>query len=218
MLKIFYSFFENCYPVIGVIILYLIYKRRTKPNYKNEIDAIKPYLWLLFLSSVYEEVVTDLIGFPSAYFMTAYTLFEFLALTYFFYKILNIYKKIMVLCASIFVLFFFLSLQYWNLTSCLVLAGYHLALETVIIFTYSLLWFKDLFKKEEIISLTKLPSFYFIIGNVLYFAGCVFHFLLIDIIYKSSGKISKYWFIPLVLGVIMRLFVLIGVLKGTQKK
>ncbi|WP_129752279.1 hypothetical protein [Flavobacterium beibuense] len=196
----------------------MIYKRKTRPNHKKEILAIKPYLWLLFLSSVYEEVVTGLIRFPAAYFITAYTLFEFLALTYFFYNILNINKKIMGFCISIFVLFFFFSLQYWNLNDYLVLAGYHLALETIIIFTYSFLWFKDLFKKAEVVSLTKSPSFYFIIGNVLYFAGCVFHFLLIDVIYKSSGEISKYWFITLVLGFIMRMLLLIGVLKGTEKK
>ncbi|WP_417368230.1 hypothetical protein [Flavobacterium beibuense] len=210
---LFYS-----YLLFGVIYLYILLFKSFKLKYLAEISGIKPYVYLLIFGAFYEVIFTAILRVPSAYWVTPYTLFEFLTLSYFFSKVLKSYRLIFSFFVVIFIMFFFASLFFWNLENHMKIEAYHLALETIFVFTYTVLWFKDLFKKPEIVPLWQTPAFYFITGNVLYFTGSIFLFLFIDIIYKSSGLISKYWILALFLGAVMRIMMIIGLLKATVKK
>lgn len=210
---LFYS-----YLLFGIIYLYILLFKSFRFNYQEEVSGIKPYVCLLIFGAFYEVIFTKLLRVPSAYWVTPYTLFEFLTLSYFFSRVLKSYRLVFRFFVSIFIVFFFASLFFWNLENHMKIEAYHLALETLFVITYTILWFKDLFKKKEFVSLWQTPAFYFITGNVLYFTGCLFLFLFIDVIYKSSGLISKYWILALFLGFIMRVMMLIGLLKATVKK
>ena len=205
------------YQVFGVILIFILITQSLKNKFKYDISGIKPYVWLLFLGSLYEFFFTRMLRVPSGYWTTLYTLLEFLSLSYFFYLTLKKCKILFSVFTLLFLGVYFSSLFFWELKDHMKIEAYHLALETIFVFTYTVLWFKDLFKKPEIVPLWQNPDFYFITGNVLYFAGCIFLFLFIDVIYKSSGLISKYWILALFLGAVMRIMMIIGLLKATKK-
>ncbi len=70
--------------LIGLLPLIILYCIQTKSKFKDSIAAIKPFLWLLFLGSLYELIFTGFLKVPAAYWFTFYTLIEFWAICFFY--------------------------------------------------------------------------------------------------------------------------------------
>lgn len=205
--------------IIGLLPLLLIFLRKPKQDYAYEIKAIKPFLWLLFIGSIYEIVFSTILLVSVGPWIRAYYLFEFVTLYYFFRKLfVNRYRLVLNSFLIVFVISWIVSLFFWGKVHRLKIDGYLSIQESLLVFTFVLIWFKQLFKGTEFVPLWQTPLFYFLTGFLFYFGGTVFVNLLIDDIFKITGLISKYWLVSVLLNIAMRILLCIGVWKATEKR
>lgn len=205
--------------VIGIVPLLILFFRKPKQSQKHFITAIKPFLWLLFIGAIYEIVFTAIFYVNTDLWMRLYYLLEFLTLCYFFRKLFeNRYKYVLIAFLIVFTVAWLAACVLWFKIQPMKADGYLAVLETIFVYTFVVLWLKELFLKMEIESLWQAPIFYVICGFVLYFVGTVFMFLMISDIFNITRKISKYWLISNVLNLFMRTLLFISVWKATQKK
>lgn len=203
--------------IIGMIPILLLFVRKAKHNCLDDIRFIKPFLWLMFIGSIYEQVFTGILRIPSSYWFTFYTLLEFLVLCVVFNRLFNskytgIFKtsSILYTCAWIAALFFWSKENHYKIESYFVVA------ETVLVYCFSMLWFKDILKRTEF-SLVESPGFYFIIGFLIYFLGSFFAYMLIHEVVKTKLFIILSH-AGLIFNIIMRILFVIGVWKATKTK
>lgn len=202
-----------------MIPLIILFFRKPDSGFTKEFQAVKPYLWLMFIGAFYELVFTKLLKIPSAYWFTAYGFLEFLALFYFFKKLfIDRYRFFFIVFFLITFFCFLTILKYWEMNISQKLDGYFSVPVSLFVFSSSFLWFKELFEKPDIQSLFKIPSFYFISGLILYFAGAVFVSLLIYEIGVVTHLARTYWMVFVVMAIIMHIMMVIGVWVGTEKK
>lgn len=203
--------------ILSAIPILLLFLRKQLHDFKNELSAIKPFLWLLFIGAVYEIVFTHILRIPSSVWFTLYTLLEFMVLWYFFYKLLNYYSTYLKTALLLIVIISTVALFYWEYEKHAQIEGYLAIPVSIFIFTSSVLWFKSLFKAKDVIPLIQLPSFYFISGLVIYFAGTVFVSLIIYQLKLITGFYEKYWLVFVIVSYIMRIMMAVGVWKATEK-
>ncbi|MEE1899896.1 hypothetical protein GN157_15650 [Flavobacterium rakeshii] len=206
------------YLIFGIVLIFIFYRRSAKIKYTNEYTAVKPFVWLMFIGGVYELVFTTILFVQTAFWHSLYGLLEFLVFNYLLYRILGKYTRMYVAFTILFLFFYISSLFYWSIDNHNQMEGYYAALETVFVMIWAVLWFKDLFKGDELISLWKIPAFYFVIGIILYLCGGVVPSLVTPYLFKVTGLWTKYWLVFLFLGTIMRVMMIIGLLKATVKK
>lgn len=211
----------NIAIIIGLVPVCFLLFRSLRRGFEIEMTAIKPFLWLLFFGSIYEFIFTFVLLVNTAYWFTLYILLEFLGLYYFFRKLflgkysgLLIFFLISYTLAWVTVCYFF-----WEKESHLKIESYFTVAETLFVYIFSVLWFNELFRKAEIISLWKTPVFYFICGFLLYFLGSLFMFLLISDIFKTNPNlILKYWIVSLIFALMMKVLICVGIWKATEPK
>lgn len=197
------------------LFLYLVKKRKLL----KEIDFVVPLLWLVAIASFYELVVTLLFRISTKYWFRLYLLLEFCVLFYFFYKLFSGRYKYLFRVFGIGYLLTFLGLLFvWDVWSNLSTDSYLSTFESIFVFTFSFLWFRDLFTNLQLKSLWQSPTFYIISGLILYFTGTLFLFLLSDVIYSNKAiKFEDYWMLNVLFCFVFRLFLIISVWKGQVK-
>ena len=205
--------------VMGIAPLLILFFRNVSSRYYSLIKAIKPYLWLLLIGSLYELIVTTILEIPSGFWFTLYTYLEFLTLWYFFRKLLpktlQVFSYVLILLIT---LGFLLVLFNWRIDIHQLLEAYIVVPISVFVFTYVFVWCRELFKRDELVSLWQMPDFYFLSGLFIYFSVGVLASLLIYELGKVTGIFSKYWIVFVVVSIIMRIMMIIGVIKATAKK
>ncbi len=203
------TLFISCIPV-------LFYKAR-KTGHLPDVRFIAPFLWLLLLSSIYEKVFTGIFRIDTAIWFRLYPLLEFLCLVYFFDRLLNrAYRVLFLVFLGFFIFCFTFFLILWILNGYSKVDSYLTVIETVFVYSASLLWFKDLFTNMELKSLWDSPAFYFISGFILYFSGTLFLFLMSDFVFTSEQMV-KYWIINILLSLFLDFILIIGIWKGQHK-
>lgn len=204
---------------ISALPLFFLRFRKISKSYKIDLLAIKPYLWLLFLGSFYELVFSILLKIETAYWFTAYTLLEFLMLWYFFSRILRgNYKSFFYISFLLVLAAFLITLYYWSIEFHSKLEGYLYVPISLFVFACVFLYYKLLFKKTHLVPIWKTPAFYFTNGLMIYFSVGVFVSLLIYDLRIITGFFKKYWVIYIMVSYIMRIMMVIGVWKGTERK
>ncbi|WP_330443752.1 hypothetical protein [Flavobacterium sp. C4GT6] len=206
------------YLLCGILLIYFYYTRSPRKELYNEFKVIKPFVWLMFIGELYEVIFSIILFVKTAYWTTLYSLLEFLAFNYMFYKLLKKYKTLYSTFNIVFLTFYITSLFFWNIDNHNIVEGYYGAIETVFIIIWAILWFKDLFKKDEVVSLWRMPAFYYVLGAVIYLCGGVIPVLFTGHLFKATGLWTKYWLVFLILGTFMRIMMIIGLLKATVKK
>lgn len=205
--------------ITGLFPLLIFLLKKPSKNFSKQIIAIKPFLWLMFIGSVYELVFTIIFRFTVSYWFTLYTLLEFLALYYFFRKLFGEKnKKLFYFFRAAFIVTWSISLFFWERKIHLKIESYSAIIESIFVFTGILLWFKELFKNVEVGSLWQVPVFYFISGLTFYFAGTSFFFLLIQDIIDYSRHFKVFMVINICASLVMRLIFIIGAWKATERK
>lgn len=204
--------------IVGLIPLSLLLLRKVKQQYSQQISFTKPFLWLLFIGSVYELVFSVILFISTGPWFRLYYLLEFLVLYYFFKKFFGSSYR--------FLLNFFL-VSYCLLWVILTLLWYKVdhskgdtflgVGEAVFVYIFAMLWIRQLFKNPQDESLFETPLFYFMAGFIVYFIGGFFVELLTHDIYENTGFITKYWMISVLLNLIMRILAAVGICKATEK-
>lgn len=203
--------------LFGLIpLLFFLY---THKKSKDGIVYLAPYLVVVFIASVYEFVGTLLLKINVEYWFVVYKILAFVSLHYFFYHILNKrYKKLFILFFIVFVCFLFLTLTLWKGYNFLDISSYFNSLQTVIIFTFSILWFRRVFVTLEVETFTNSPIFYVISGLILCYSGSIFLFLLGNLLYLNcKSSYDYYWMLNVFLNLLLRTLLIIGIWKGQTK-
>lgn len=186
----------------------LVYKNKAL-NFKQ---PVVPFIWVTAVATLYEFIGTVLLQINTAYWFQFYSLLEFGALYYFFYRLINPqYKRLYQIFLILFILVYGFSFFYWDEYNALVAKTINKTLMALFVFLSSFLWFKKLFEKMHIPNLWKNAEFYFISGFIIYYSGTFLLFLLSDLIFNSKFYFYDYWLVNVLATLILRVFLIIGV-------
>ncbi len=143
----------------------------------------------------------------------------FIGLHYFYYYLLDRKYKLLFLVYIIgFIILIILSQTVWINYIYLEKSAYFNMFQTLIVLTFSILWFKQLFSKLEEESLSKNPNFYFVSGLIVCYCGTVFLFLVSSSIYAyDKSNFHYYWLLNILLNFVLRSLLIIGVWKARVK-
>lgn len=203
--------------LIGFFPLALVYLLQIQKA--ESVVPVVPFLMLVFFASLYELIGSYYLAIDVKYWFAVYNLFVFLVLHYFYYSLLHQKFKILFYGFTLvfLVLSFYLFIQY-DLSEVFVFSSYFHVLQTIIILTFSALWFKDVFEKLEISNLLQSPSFYFVSGLILYYCSTVFLFLMHDLLYGADkSKAEEIWLLNIIFNLLLRSLLIIGVWKARTK-
>ncbi|ESU28700.1 hypothetical protein FLJC2902T_12910 [Flavobacterium limnosediminis JC2902] len=213
---------------LGLIILVnvlgfipLIYLLISKNQINSSLKVLYPYLILVAFASFYELTGSLVFKVSVKYWFRIYLLLEFIVIYFFFKQVLNgKYGKLFVLFGLMYLILFLGLLFFWNSASIsnLTADSYLSTLETIFVYVFSFLWFKDLFEKMTVSSLWNSSYFYFISGMILYFSGTLFLFLLGNLIHVNSHfSFKDFWMLNIIFNIIFRLILIVTVWKGRVK-
>lgn len=193
--------------------LYFLVARRQSTI---ELKAILPYVFLTFISSLYELFGSLIFRWNVSYWFLIYDILDFSFIFYFFYIILQ--KKHSWIFVAFLVLFAALcSFLYWQyeIKDFIVVNNYFKGFITFFVLLFSVLWFTKLFAEVYIEDLLNNSTFYFISGFVLYYCGTLFLFLLSNYLYHSDSVLfQSYWVVNIVLNFFLRTLLLVGIWKA----
>lgn len=182
-----------------------------------EIFSVFPFVVLLALSSLYEFVFSYLLEIKPNYWFRFYLILEFFTLAYFYLSILHARKRI-ILFSTVYILLYGYFLIHWNLEVSYQQDSYLSLVEFLMVFLFSITWFRSLFKSNQLIKLTQSSLFYFVTGFFLYFSGTLFLFLMSNLLFKKESIDSPdFWRLNVVLSFVLRILLIIGIWIKPQK-
>ncbi len=200
-------------------IIYGIFPAIAYKFFKVNIRSIAPFVAVVCTASLYEFFGTFVLKLNSDYWILCYKILAFSAIHYFYFRILEgKYVKVFLLFISTFLLLFFYTMYLWGKIDFFNLNAYFNCLQTIIVLTFSVLWFIKIFTNLELESLTRSPEFYFIAGLILYYSGTIFLFLLGGTIFKfDKANFQSFWMLNVILNLTLRSLLIIGIWKGRTK-
>lgn len=197
---------------ISPFLYFLVAKRQCA----IELKAILPYVFLTFISSLYELFGSLTFGWNVSFWFLIYDILDFFCVFYFFYIILQ--KKYSKIFATFLVLFIalccYLYLHYY-INDFLIVNNYFKGFITFFVLLFSILWFVKMFAEVYVDNLLNNSTFYFISGFILYYCGTLFLFLLSNYILEvDSALFQSYWVVNIVLNFVLRTLLLVGLWKA----
>jgi hypothetical protein len=200
-------------------ILYGIVPAIAYKFFKVKISSIAPLVVVVCTASLYEFFGTFVLKINSDYWILCYKILAFSAIHYFYLRILEgKYVKVFLLFISIFLILFVCTICMWSKINFFNTIAYFNCLQTIIVLTFSVLWFIKIFTNLELESLTRSPEFYFVAGLILYYSGTVFLFLLGGTIFKfDKANFQSFWMLNIILNLTLRSLLIIGIWKGRTK-
>ncbi|UUC43956.1 hypothetical protein [Flavobacterium cerinum] len=204
---------------IGFIPLVLFLIRKKQRQLPPLSSYIAPYIWLTFIASAYELIGTLILKLNSDIWFRSYLLLEFGVLFYFFYKVFKKrYRPLFYFFGAVFLLTFIGLLFVWNDWSNLKTDSYLSLIEAIFVYTFVILWFKDVFHNLSEQYLWNFPLFYFISGFIFYFSGTLFLFLMGDLIDENPElNFEDFWVFNLILIIIKNIFLMVGIWRKQKK-
>lgn len=186
---------------------------------KVKIPSIEPFLWAVFIASLYEFFGTTVLKINSDYWFVCYKYLAFFSIHYFFYTLLKgKYKLAFILFGLLFLIQSIVALSQWKTLNHLDINAYSCAFQTIIVLFFSIVWFRSAFISLEIDSFTKTPTFYFVSGLILYYSGTVILFLLASFIFKEDrSNFKSFWMLNVFLNLVLRSLLIAGVWKRRQQ-
>lgn len=210
-----FQYFTHFTLFLGLIPLVLYLKN--KKLISVETFAVFPFIVLLALSSLYEFVFSYLLEIKPNYWFRFYLLLEFFALVYFYHSILPVRKKAILFSVAYLLLYGYF-LVHWNVQVSYQQDSYLSLVEFLMIFLFSIAWFKSLFNSNQLIKLTESSLFYFVTGFFLYFSGTLFLFLMSNLLFKKEAvDSSDFWRLNVVLSFVLRILLIVGIWIRPQK-
>ena len=202
--------------IYGIIPLLFFYINRRNIN---ELKAIYPFLVVVLIASVYELIGTIILKVSVEYWFLTYKILAFIGLHYFYYHLLNKkYWHLFLVYILGFIALLVLFLTVWKDIIFIEISAYFNMFQTLIVLTFSILWFKQLFSELVEEDLTKNPNFYFVSGLLICYCGTVFLFLMSSSLYiQNKSSFQYYWLLNILLNFVLRSLLIIGVWKARVK-
>lgn len=194
---------------IGIIPLLIVLAQKRALNFT---EPIIPFIWLTAVATLYEFFGSVMLKINTSYWWQLYSLLEFITLYYFFYKLFgSSYKKTFILFVILLSVTYIISCVLWG--EQFISTAINRIPLTLFVFTFSFKWFKELFKKMEIINPWQKANFYFVSGLSIYYSSTLFLFLLSNYIFMSNEYSYDYWLINVIATFILRIFLTMGIWK-----
>ena len=202
--------------VILFSIILLLYFKFSKG--KNSDLNINNLILLFFIGGIYELLFTMVLGYDSQILFKIYPFLEFIALLYFFRKLIGLSQSVFYIIIGIYsVLFIYMYYLYHFKISSTALELFIPITHCLLVFTGSTKWTIQQFEKLETSSLLHFPVFYILSGMILYYSGTFFIFGLETIFRNTKNSILLYfWYVNLVLAFIYRLSFYIAIWKAKK--
>ena len=202
--------------VILFSIILLLYFKFSKG--KNSDLNINNLILLFFIGGIYELLFTMVLGYDSQILFKIYPFLEFIALLYFFRKLIGLSQSVFYIIIGIYsVLFIYMYYLYHFKISSTALELFIPITHCLLVFTGSTKWTIQQFEKLETSSLLHFPVFYILSGMILYYSGTFFIFGLETIFrYTKSPTLLYFWYINLLLLFIYRLSFYIAIWKAKK--
>ena len=194
----------------GVLPLLIVFFNKRAFAFK---DPIIPFSWLTFAATIFEGIVAIILKTDASYWSQIYSLLEFLAVFYFYFKFFHPRFK------TIFLLFFVLLLLthiisfYWIEYSPFIVIAVNKIPLTFLVLLGSFWWVRDLFKSDEIQDLWQNPTFYFVAAFYIYYLVTMPLFLMGSFIFNSNLYFYDFAIVNIMATLILRIFLTIGVWK-----
>jgi hypothetical protein len=181
---------------------------------QSALDTGQPaiaFVWLTALATVYELIYSILFEIDTTYWFQAYSFLEFIAIYYFYSRLLKDYKPFLKISLLIFILVYLVSFFFWSSGGKFITQAINQTPVTLFVIACSFLWFKVLFKQAGVPDLWKHPDFYFVGAFLIYYGSTFFLFLLSDSIFNSKLHFFNYWFINVLATLVLRVLMSLGV-------
>lgn len=191
--------------LLGILPVIFNYKYRGSRNV-DYLGFLFPFVILMFIASLYEFFITDLLKVRTGVWFRVYCLLEFYTLLYFYYKVLG--KNVLFLFLGTIYLINYLYLMYqWV---CFPINGFNILnldiLTIVLVVISSVLWFVKIFKEFEDRPLFLNPLFYLIAVLLLNYCSTFIIFVMTDYLIKyHNTSVSGFYMINIIAGIILRL-------------
>lgn len=200
--------------MIGLVpLLFLFLKRRAF----DKSHPIVPFLWLTAVATFYEFFGSVLLKIDTSYWFQLYPLLSFLALYYFFVRLLEPnFKGFFRLFLLLFVIVYALSFYYYSQNDRFISSAINRSSITIFVFVFSWLWFRNLFEKMDIPNLWKKDALYFIVGLTIYYSSTFFLFLSSIFILNSNLYFYDFWLVNVIATLVLRILLCLGVWKMKQ--
>lgn len=180
-------------------------------------EPITPFIWLTAVATLYEFIGTVLLKINTTYWSQLYSLLEFLALFYFFFKLFKpSYKNLFRIFLILLLIAYCTSFFFWTDKNSFITRAINKVPVTLFVLTFSFFWVRQLFHKMRISDPLQNPGFYFVSGFSVYYSSTIFLFLLSRFIFDSSLYFNDYWLINIMATLILRTSLIIGVWKMKQ--
>ncbi|MEY2703045.1 MAG: hypothetical protein RLY43_1683 [Bacteroidota bacterium] len=173
---------------------------------------------LFSIGAIYELLFTIILKQNSEIWFKIYPFLEFIALLYFFKKLIGLSQSVFYsILFTYSTLFFILYLFYYYKINTTALELYIPVTHCLLVFTSTTKWTIQQFEKLENSSLFNFPVFYILSGMILYYSGTFFIFGLETIFrYTKSEVLHYFWYINLLLAFIYRLSFYIAIWKAKK--
>lgn len=176
-------------------------------------EPIAPFIWLIFLATLYEGIGTIVLKIDSSYWNKIYSLLEILTVFYFYFKLFQPRFK------TTFLLFFALLSAtygisfYWISSSSLITVAINMIPLSFFVLLGSFWWVRDLFRSDEIQNLWQNPTFYFVSAFYIYYLVTMPLFLMGSFIFNSNLYFYDFAIVNILATLILRILLTIGVWK-----
>ncbi|WP_353076628.1 hypothetical protein [Flavobacterium sp.] len=185
----------------------------------KEQDLSVVLLIVLFgIGGCYELIFSMILNYNTEIWFKIYPFLEFIALLYFFRKLIGLSQSVFYIIIGIYsVLFIYMYYLYHFKISSTALELFIPITHCLLVFTGSTRWTIQQFEKLETSSLLHFPVFYILSGMILYYSGTFFIFGLETIFrYTKSPVLLYFWYINLLLLFIYRLSFYIAIWKAKK--
>jgi hypothetical protein len=183
-----------------------------------KIQGILPFVWVVFISSLYEFFGAYIFEISLEYWYLIYKTLAFFSILYFFQTVLKLERLIIYVFSFLFVGLLYLALFHWEEVFFLKTSAYFNAYQTILILLLSIIWFKRIFNNSVTESLVQNPIYFFITGLIIYYCGTVILFLMADYIHTYQfSRFQNYWLLNIILNFVLRTLLMIGIWKARTK-
>jgi len=189
----------------GLIPLLLLFIKGIGFKFKR---AGAPFVWLTTIATIYEFVGSMLLQINSDYWFQLYTLLEFAAIYYFYFKLIRPQFNILFKCTL--VLFLMSYIFSFIPSGSFIGTSFTKTITALFVIMGSTVWVRKLFMEMSVPNLWKSSQFYFVSGFLLYYTSTFFLFLLRDSMLSVNSDFYDYWLVNIIAALIFRILLSFG--------
>ncbi len=177
-----------------------------------------PFLWVVFVASLYEFFGSVLFKLNYENWYLIYKTIAFGGIIYFFKKSIALKKVYVYFYITLFIIMMGLTFTVWKTVHYFQINAYYNVFLTILVLLFSTLWLRKSFLALETESLWQNPQYYFVAGLIIYYCCTVVLFIMAHFIRENdNSNLHQYWLLNIILNVVLRTLLIVGIWKARVK-